>query len=223
MKKVTPKLVVALLFLGLNFYIYHYLATEEVFPPRVSFSQFPLELGAWNCRSRERMDARVEATLRVTDYLVCNYSRRGASVPVGVYVGYNKSQVRREGGGNESMIHPPAHCLPGSGWDIIDASKVALDLPGLPGAPAEINRLIIAKGEQRQVVYYWYQERGRVIARDWEKIVDLFWSRATRHRTDGALVRFTAPVLGTDEKSADAAFHDLASQIVPLLPAYIPG
>lgn len=223
MNQMAPKLAVALLFLGLNFYIYHYLATDEVFPPRASFSQFPLELGDWRCRSRERMEARVEATLRVTDYLECTYFRGAASLPVAVYVGYNKSQVRKEGGGNESMIHPPAHCLPGSGWDIIAASKVALDLPGLPGAPAEINRLVIAKGEQRQLVYYWYQERGRVIARDWMKIIDLFWSRATRHRTDGALVRVTVPILGNDEKPADAAFHDLASRFVPLLPAYIPG
>jgi EpsI family protein len=140
-------------------------------------------------------------------------------------VGYHAAQVRREGGGGgkENMIHPPAHCLPGSGWDIIDSRRVPLELPGLPGGRAEVNRLVIAKGEARQLVFYWYQERGRVIARDWQKIVDLFWDRATRSRTDGALVRFSAPIPARgDADEAERTLLDLAGHIVAQLPAYVP-
>ena len=217
------KLSVALMFLALNFYIYRYLATSEVIPERTSFAQFPLNLGDWSCRGRESMGPEIEHRLGVTDYLLCTYSRGPKSTPVGVYAGYHASQIRKEGGGNETLIHPPAHCLPGSGWDIIAATTVRLDIPGLPNAPAEVNRLIIAKGEERELVYYWYQERGRVIAQDWMKIIDLFWSRATIHRTDGSLIRFTVRIVRNDEVAADTAIRDLASRLVPLLPAYIPG
>jgi EpsI family protein len=216
------KLAVAFLFIGLNFYTYHYLATQEVIPPRAHFSQFPLVVGEWRCRAQERMEPEVERRLGVTDYFLCTFLR-WPYMPVGVYVGYHASQVRKEGGGNESLIHPPAHCLPGSGWDIIAAREVPLDVPGLPDAPAEVNRLVIAKGDQRQLVYFWYQGRGHVIARDWAKIIDLFWSRATRHRTDGSLVRFTVPIVRDDEQSADRAFHDFVTQFVPLIPPYVPG
>ena len=41
------KWFVALCFLGLNFYTYNFLATEEVHPPRNEFSQFPLSFGDW--------------------------------------------------------------------------------------------------------------------------------------------------------------------------------
>ncbi len=54
-----------------------------------------------------------------------------------------------------------------------------------------MNRLVIAKGNQRQLTYYWYQSRGRVIAEDYMKMVHLFWDRATKSRTDGSLVRLT--------------------------------
>lgn len=121
------------------------------------------------------------------------------------------------------MIHPPAHCLPGSGWDIIASRKVALDLPQLPGAPAQVNRLIIAKGDQRQLVYYWYQERGRVIAEDWRKIVDLFWDRATRKRTDGALVRLTAPIVRGNEEVSERAVLSVAAELTQRLPAFVPN
>jgi EpsI family protein len=221
----VTKLAAAMAFMALNFYVYHYLATDEIHPERRSLVSFPLDLGEWSCQTPERLEPEVERNLGVTDYLVCLFDRAADRALVFVYVGYHASQVRKEGGGSgENMIHPPAHCLPGSGWDIIDSRLVALDLPELPGAPARVNRLIVAKGEDRQLVVYWYQERGRVIARDWEKIVDLFWDRATRSRTDGALVRFSIPIppKGSPEL-AEAQFLDLARQVVPLLPAYLPN
>ena len=174
------KLVVAALFLALNFYTYHFLATEEVLPPRRSFDGFPLEVGDWSCAEQEQMDPAVQRNLGATDYLICNYARRKPREFVGVYVGYHATQVRREGGGvGVNAIHPPAHCLPGSGWDIIDSRTVPLDMEGLPGRPQDVNRLIIAKGEARQLVYYWYQSRGRVIAQDPMKILYVFLDRAT--------------------------------------------
>jgi EpsI family protein len=216
--------VVAFLFLALNFYVYNYFAAAEVLPSRTPLTQFPLRLGEWRCPGRESMGTEAEQTLGITDYLMCTYAKPGTQEFVGVYLGYNATQVRSEGGGNaEHMIHPPAHCLPGSGWDIIAARKVTLDLPGLPVRPAYVNRLVIAKGDARQLVYYWYQERGRVIADDWRKIVDLFWDRATRHRSDGSLIRFTVPLARGDEKHAEQSLRDLAEQIVPLLPSYVPN
>jgi EpsI family protein len=218
------KLAAGLLLLGLNFYTYYCLATKETRPERVSLNGFPKQIGDWACRAPERMTQDVEENLGVTDYLFCVYQRPASREAVDVYVGFHASQIRKEGGGaNENMIHPPAHCLPGSGWDIIDSRRVPLDIPGLPGAPVEVNRLIIAKGEQRQLVYYWYQERGRVIAQDWRKIVDLFWDRATLHRTDGALVRFTAPVVHNDETRAERALLSLAGTVLPRLSPYVPN
>jgi EpsI family protein len=225
------KLVAALLFLSLDFYVYHYMATEKVVPPRTSFDSFPLELGAWHCGERDEMDAEALDTLRVTDYFLCTYRRREPRrARADVYVGYHESQVREEGGGGEaSVIHPPEHCLPGAGWDIIDSRVVPLELAGLPesggiraGQP-EAKRFVIAKGDARALVYFWYQSRGRVLARNEEVILLRFWDRATRQRTDGSLIRFSVPIVREDVDAAEASFRDLASRIVPLLPDYIPN
>jgi len=220
----VTKLAAGLLFLGLNFYTYYYLATGEIHPDRTTLELFPNQLGDWVCPAREHMGPDIERNLGVTDYVICLFERPSDRAVVSVYVGYHASQVRKEGGGsNENMIHPPAHCLPGSGWDIIASRKVELDLPGLPVHPAYVNRLIIAKGDARQLVYYWYQERGRVIADDWRKIVDLFWDRATRRRSDGSLIRFTVPLLQGDEARAERTLQDLARQVVAKLPSYVPN
>jgi EpsI family protein len=218
------KLLAAVAFLGLNFYVYHYLATDPVIPERHTFDGFPLELGEWACPGSEEMSPAVVRNLGVTDYLICSYERRRPRQRVGVYIGYHATQVREEGGGaGENSIHPPKHCLPGSGWDIIDQSVVDLEIPGLPGGGGEANRMVIARGEARQLVYYWYQSRGRVIAEDWKKILFVGIDRATRGRTDGSLVRFTIPIRRGDEEPAEAAFRDLAPRIIANLPGFVPS
>jgi EpsI family protein len=217
------KLSVALAFLGLNFYTYHYLATDPLFPDRNSFEDFPDQLDDWSCRERQLMDDETVGNLGVTDYLLCGFENPEFDGIVGVYLGYHASQVREEGGGpGVNAIHPPAHCLPGSGWDIIDNRLVELDFPGLPQAPATVRRLVIARGDDRQLTYYWYQSRGRVVSQDWKKILYVGFDRAVRSRTDGSLVRFTAPILRNDEAAAEASLSDLVPRILALLPAYVP-
>jgi EpsI family protein len=222
------KVAVAIGFLLLNLYVYHEFATHSVHPPRATFDHFPLAQGDWVCERPDRMEAAVVENLGVTDYHLCNWTRVGPR-PTGmmpfqnVYIGYHASQVREEGGGSsENSIHPPAHCLPGAGWDIIQLATVSVELPGLPATPARVRRLQIAKGNDRELVYYWYQGNGRVLAEDWQKILFLGWDRARRGRTDGALVRFTVPIINGDEASAEAAFRDLAPRITALLGAYVP-
>ena len=217
------KLAAALAFLALNFYTYHFLATQAVIPQRRHFDAFPREFGEWSCREPLQMEKDVEANLGVTDYLLCDFTRQDPPARVGVYLGYHERQVREEGGGSgENSIHPPAHCLPGSGWDLIHIETVSLDLPGLPQNPARVKRLLIAKGEARQLVYYWYQQQGRVIAEDWQKIVWVGLDRALRNRTDGTLVRFTIPIRRDGEAAADAEFRDLAPRIVAQFPGFLP-
>lgn len=219
----SSRLALVIGFLALQFYVYNYFATEEVHPARRTFASFPLELDEWKCPKQDVMTDDILANLGVTDYLICDYGKRGNPRRVGVYVGYHQSQVRHEGGGSGGgQIHPPSHCLPGSGWDIIAHAKVPVTLPGL-GGERLVNRLVIAKGDARQLVYYWYQERGRVIADDWMKIVWLFWDRARLQRTDGSLVRFTIPMGRDEDARAEESFRQIAPLVTAKLPEYSPG
>jgi hypothetical protein len=193
------KLLVALAFLALNFYVYHFMAHAAEIPPRETFESFPMSLGDWRCHEKQSISADILKNLGATDYLVCDFYR-GVTPPevVGLYVGYHEAQVREEGGGS------------------------GLEIAGLPQEHPNAKRLVVAKGEGRQLGYYWYQSRGRVIAEDWQKILYVGWDRATRGRTDGSLIRFTVPIRRGDEETAEAALLDLAPHILALLPRYVP-
>ena len=218
------KLIAVLAVLGLNFYIYNSLASEAVYPERESFDSFPMQLEeGWVCQPTDDMTDEIRDELGVTDWLICHFLNEDQKAFAGVYVGYHASQVRENPNGSENSIHPPAHCLPGSGWDIIQNERVPLGdrNPLYPGSTAK--RLIIAKGKSRQLVYYWYQSRGRVISKDWQKILYVAWDRATRGRTDGSLVRFTIPIYQRDVEKAEATFSSLAPHVLSRLPAYVPN
>ena len=217
------KTLVAIGFIAADLYAYHWMARDAVYPERTRFESFPMALDEWRCRESVEMGEDVEKNLGVTDYLLCNYLNAETRERVEIYVGYHASQVREEGGGSgENSIHPPAHCLPGSGWDIILNETVEIQIEGMPEGRATVKRLVIAKGEFRQLVYYWYQSRGRVISEDWQKILYVGWDRATRKRTDGALVRFTIQILRGDEESAERSFRSLAPRLIANLPPYVP-
>ncbi|HIF95185.1 MAG: exosortase C-terminal domain/associated protein EpsI [Myxococcales bacterium] len=212
------KFLAAFLILGLNSYVYWFLGSDEVLPPRSEFAQFPDQFGDWRCYNRETLDDAVINNLRVTDYLSCGYYDKAEHKAVHLYIGYHERQTRDRETGAASAIHPPEHCLPGAGWDVIESDIVALDF-GLDG---EAKRFVIAKGNQRSLVYFWYHSRGHVIAQSHEKILWMFLDRARRGRTDGSLVRFTIPVRYGDVDAAEAHFKDLAQSIAPLLSEYAP-
>jgi EpsI family protein len=215
--------LIAIAFLAFNGYIFYFLNTPEDLPPRAGFDEFPLTIDGWRCAELQSMARKIEVRLGVTDYLLCDYWTQDPPNLISIYVGYHERQVR-EGAKSfaESSIHPPRHCLPGAGWSVIDSKVVKLETPGLPQDGAKINRLIIAKGNERRLVYYWYHSRGRIIADDYRKILYMVWDRATRGRTDGSLVRFTIPTYKNAEEAAEAAFRDLVPRILALLPRYVP-
>lgn len=212
-----PRIVVALVFIGLNLYVFRYFATTDVHPDRLTFATFPGMVEDWRCSDPAEMAPNVHRRLGVTDYLLCDFYRPESRDVANVYIGYHASQTRNVAGETNS-IHPPEHCLPGGGWDIIDMDIVPT--PWWPGGEAK--RAIIAKGNLRALVYFWYQSRGRIIARNHEKILYMFVDRATKSRTDGSLVRITVPIENGDEETAERTFRSLAEGIAPLLPDYLP-
>ena len=62
------------------------------------------------------------------------------------------------------------------------------------GSPLAVNRVQIAKGDHRQLVYYWFQQRGRVVTNEYLVKWYLLWDALTKNRTDGALVRLVVNV-----------------------------
>jgi exosortase D (VPLPA-CTERM-specific) len=183
-------------------------------PPRVGFDEFPTRIEDW-VGDRETLAPIYLDALRLDDYVLTSY-HNSAGTPVNFYAAYYKSQD------SSRAIHSPHDCIPGGGWAIRKLERRPFPAAGAAGA-FPMNRAVIQLGPTRQVVYYWFQERGRHLTNEYVVRWYLFWDAVTRHRTDGALVRFVAPLPeGTSEPDVDARMMSLATRIVPTLGRYIP-
>jgi EpsI family protein len=190
---------------------------EDV-PPRQSFTQFPLEIAGWRGRDTARFSPEVMKVLGADDYLSRIYARQGT---VGLYIGYYQSQ--RQG----DTMHSPLNCLPGAGWQPLEKSYLPIQVTDSDGIQSEItvNRYVIEKGLEQQVVLYWYQSHGRVIANEYRSKIVMVYDAARLNRSDAALVRITSARLGSEQglQSAEERAVEFVKTMFPLLGNYLPS
>ena len=192
----------------------------ELVPPREPLSRFPQQIAQWQGANTEPFSKEVLAVLGADDYL-SRFYRQQRDV-VGLYIGYYQSQ--RQG----DTIHSPLNCLPGAGWQPLAKSYLPISVVDASGNPSEftVNRYVIEKGLDQQVVLYWYQSHGRVIANEYRSKIFMIYDAARLNRSDAALVRITSPRIGSGEAAQSAADDraiDFVKAMFPLLEKFLPS
>lgn len=212
-------LVLAAAFVATLGYVAHASHSEPI-PMRAAFAAFPMQIDEWRGRPDPPLTDAVLAILGVDDYISRTYFTRTAVA--GLYSGYWRSQ--RQG----DTIHSPLNCLPGAGWEPVSKRDLQLQVPTTGGQPRDItiNRYVIQKGLDRQMVLYWYQSHGRVVASEYVGKFFLVKDAIQLNRTDAALVRVVVPILGADTAAEDRAERDGARFIkllFPVMSQYLPS
>ena len=177
---------------------------------RLPFAEFPSRIGSWQGRPA-LLDVETERGLGLSDYLLSDYSRADGNA-VNIYVAYYASQRKGE------SPHSPIVCIPGGGWTITNIQR-----QNLGDGDRSFNRVVIKKRDATQLVYYWFDERGRTLASEiWAKFY-LFADAILTNRTDGALVRLTTPIGPSEsERDADMRLQAFMHDAVPQLSTFLP-
>jgi exosortase D (VPLPA-CTERM-specific) len=208
-----PVSIVAIVLLATTLVLSKTVEFREKIPIKMPLASFPMKIGEWT-GDREQMEQQFIDALHFSDYALVDYEN-GSKKAVNFYTAYYESQRKGE------TTHSPETCLPGSGWEFKEAG--AAYVPIGQGKSMRINRAFIEKGGARDLTYYWFAQRGRVLTNLYQVKLYSFWDALTKQRTDGALVRLITPVYN-DEKLQDAEkrLQDFAKDIVPVLKEYIP-
>jgi exosortase D (VPLPA-CTERM-specific) len=185
---------------------------SEAVPERTRFVEFPTRIDQWQGHT-SLLDPDSERVLGLSDYILSDYIRPDGEM-VNLYVAYYASQ--RDG----ESPHSPIVCIPGGGWTITKIEQI--DYGGI-GQRQPINRVVIQKGDLKQLVYYWFDERGRPIASEWWAKIYLLTDAVLRNRTDGALIRLTTQVLPSEtDADADRRLQSFMQEAVPTLSQFLP-
>ena len=183
---------------------------------RLPLGVFPLQFGAWSGQSTV-LDRDIERVLGADDYLIANY--QNGNEDVNLLMTFYNSQT--EGSG----IHSPEICLPGGGWEVSKWRQKQVTVEDNGGSyDFPVNRAVIRRGLERQLVYYWFEQRGHRLTNDFEVKFSSMWDTVAAGRSDGGLVRVVTPIgQSEDEDEADRRLQTFLHQVVPLLTEYYPG
>jgi EpsI family protein len=163
------------------------------------------------------LEPAVEEVLAADDYIDITYFAPGEQLPVNFFTAWYARQTEGQG------LHSPEVCLPVGGWEIFSLAPYTVSMPDTVYGTFEVNRAVIQKELSYQLVYYWFEQRGRRMTNDFAAKMTVIYDSLTLGRTDGALVRFVTPI-GSDETEADAdaRLQRLMAEVLPRLPRFVP-
>ena len=192
----------------------HGRANSEPQVAREPLLQVPDEIAGWTGSDRP-IDRDSLAVLGPGEFLSRVYTRDSHTPPVSLFIGYFPTQ--RTG----VTIHSPKNCLPGAGWAFESSEYVTLK--DASGTPHRIGEYILAEGDHKLFVVYWYQAHGRSVASEYQAKIYLVVDAIRLNRTDGALVRVITPIDPSHGASdARARAEAFTVQLMPMLPRFIP-
>jgi EpsI family protein len=191
----------------------------EPVPVKLPLADLPFSVSDWRGQDERPFEPGILAILGVDEYVTRSYRRNGSSV--GLYVGYYESQ--RQG----DTVHSPLNCLPGAGWIPVQQGRTWLRVAS-HGAPRdiEINRVIIQKGLDRNLVLYWYQSHGRVVASEYRGKIYTVADAIRYNKTDAALIRVIVPIGEGGSAAvagADASGAAFVEALFPALERHLPS
>jgi EpsI family protein len=161
----------------------------------------------------------------MSDYVARSYSRDSVEA-FQTLVSYYERQ------GQGSTIHSPRNCLPGAGWEVLRGGKRPISVDG---TSHDVNYYVLKNGMATDVVYYWYQGRGRVVASEYRVKWNLLRDATLLGHTEEALVRIVIPVhVATSAvvssidgqrafATADSIGDDVAARLIREVTRTLPG
>lgn len=183
---------------------------------RTPFALFPDRVGEWVAVNRRKLEPNIADILAADDYLLTDMARPGSRMPVNLFIAWYRDQLK-------AGIHSPEVCIPGAGWEMSSIGETEITVPLDSGALTfSVNRAVIQKGLDQQLVYYWFDQAGRRVTSDTGAKLYMLYNSIGSRRRDGALVRFLTPI-GPNEpvEAAEARLRDAIASAIPLTPRFM--
>jgi exosortase D (VPLPA-CTERM-specific) len=180
---------------------------------RQPLSNLPLDLAGWRGRDVPIPKTQL-VVLRASAVLLREYTRP-ADPPLTLYVAYFAAQ--REG----TAMHSPLHCMPGAGWQVERQSVVLVSEPALPAIQA--NQVVFVSNRNRMLVVYFYIEQGAPEQSELQGALATLRHAVFERRSDGCLIRVSAPILESEQKTLNEELTFIGRSVPLLLDRFLPG
>ena len=188
--------------------------TETSFEVR-PLAEFPKALGDWQAIGEFPIESEVQAVLKASDTLNRSYAVPGAPVAANLFIAFFRSQA------NGVAPHSPKNCLPGAGYAPLNSGIVQIQIPAT-GESIEVNRYVVARGESKTLVLYWYQTPKRIVASEYAAKFWLAVDSVRYRRSDTSLVRVIVPIGPVPQAEAERMSVAFVQSLLPVLNRQLP-
>ncbi len=178
----------------------------QAVPPRVPLHEAPFRIENWTGRV-EPVDPELVRRARPDEVLNRRYVDEHGRIVL-VYVGYYGRQASR----GQVLAACQGEC------QIVTTDVHRIDVAG---GPIDVNRAGVRQDGSLMTVLYWYQQGSRVTHHPVRSKVEQVRRALFRRRSDGAVVRVTAPLATTEDEAWQRA-EAFVKALVPVLRGHLP-
>ena len=191
-------------------------ARAELVSPGVALQFFPAAIGPWQLYRDVPIEPEIQDVLKADDTLNRRYVDPSNVQLADLVIAYFKTQ--RTG----QSPHSPKNCLPGAGWEPVETPGFSSIAVAGRQDPIVVNRYVVARGDAKSVVLYWYQSHNRIIASEYTAKLWLIADAVRYRRSDSALIKVVVPITG-DAESAVRTANGFVQAVYPTLAIQFPN
>lgn len=194
--------------------VFYAMPNTEYVPAMKPLEQMNPGIGNWRLVGQYHPDQETQDILKADDALTRVFDRNGEQLTL--FVAFFKSQ--RAG----VVPHSPRVCLPGAGWTPQGNSYINVDVPGRT-EPIEVNRFMVARGDNKSIVFYWFQSPHHIVASEIKSKVYLVMDSIRYRRSDTSMVRIVVPIDSRGEAYADKVGLEFIQKSFPVVSGHLPS
>jgi len=153
------------------------------------------------------MDKTVFSMIQPDVLVFRDYKNKRGNI-INVYIGYYHSMDKSD------LAHSPLVCYPGQGWDVKDVDVREVGIDGFPGG-IQVHPLVIEKGRDTDLVWYWYQTIGYSTASVGKMRIKLFLNKLKGRDTSNCFIRISIPIQNGNLEEGEKILHGFIQEAYP--------
>lgn len=174
--------------------------------------QLPIFINGWSGEDI-KVDDRTLEILETNDVLMRDYKKEGNPF-IQLCIIYASN--------NRKVSHPPEVCYKGSGWSLEEKIPVVFSIKSDEFPELRANKLILEKGDQKQLVLYWYKCNSDYATNYYKQQINVVKSEIITGKSTSGLIRISTPIVNNDEDVAMMRVQRFSLNMLPLITKYLP-
>lgn len=174
--------------------------------------QLPVFIHGWIGKDIE-VDDKTLKILETDDVLIREYKKE-ETPPVQLCIVYASN--------NRKVAHPQEICYKGGGWSLEEKKPVVLSTRADVFPEFKAIKLILEKGNQRQLVLYWYKCNKEYTSNYYKQQINIVKSGIITGKSTSGLIRISTPIINKDEDVAMKRTQIFTLNILPLITKHLP-